>query len=96
MSYLRYLCLFAHSGVQDILCCVFVLYFFVLLPVCLDYSFCIDPSVLSDVYKIDCSIGNSCRRYHVWNSKTSNPISIFDKFGGIVEDGQMTGYDNES
>jgi hypothetical protein len=30
MSYLRYLCLFAHSGVQHILCCVFVLFFSVL------------------------------------------------------------------
>jgi hypothetical protein len=29
MSFLRYLCLFAHSGVQHILCCVFC---FVLLP----------------------------------------------------------------
>ena len=26
MSYLRYLCLFAYSGVQHILCCVFVLF----------------------------------------------------------------------
>ena len=30
MSYLRYLCLFTHNGVQHILCCVFVLFFFVL------------------------------------------------------------------
>ena len=30
MYYLRYLCLFACSGVQQILCCVFVLFFFVL------------------------------------------------------------------
>jgi 1-acyl-sn-glycerol-3-phosphate acyltransferase len=29
MSYSRYLCLFAHSGVQHILCCVFGLFFFV-------------------------------------------------------------------
>ena len=28
MSYLRYLCLFVHSGVQLILCCVFALIFF--------------------------------------------------------------------
>jgi len=35
MSYLRYLCLFAHSGVQHILCCIFVLVFFVL---CTQYS----------------------------------------------------------
>jgi hypothetical protein len=30
MSYSRYLCLLAHSGVQHIVCCVFVLYVFVL------------------------------------------------------------------
>jgi hypothetical protein len=30
LSYLRHLCLFAHSGVQHVLCCVFVLFFFVL------------------------------------------------------------------
>jgi hypothetical protein len=34
MSYLRYLCLFAHSGVQHILCCVFAFFVFVL---CLVY-----------------------------------------------------------
>ena len=40
MSYLRYLCLFAHSFFQHILRCVFVLFFFVvLLPVSLDCSF---------------------------------------------------------
>jgi len=30
MSYLHYLCLLAYSGVQGILCCVFVLFVFVL------------------------------------------------------------------
>jgi hypothetical protein len=34
MSYLRYLCLCAHSGVQHILCCVFVLFVFVLCTLC--------------------------------------------------------------
>jgi membrane associated rhomboid family serine protease len=29
MSYLRYMYLFAHSGVPHILCCVFALFFFV-------------------------------------------------------------------
>jgi len=29
MSYLRYVCLFAYSGVQHILCCVFDLFFYV-------------------------------------------------------------------
>jgi hypothetical protein len=39
MSYLRYLCLFVHSVVQHILCCVFALFFFVMLPVSLDCPF---------------------------------------------------------
>jgi hypothetical protein len=49
MSYLRYLCLFANSGVQLILCCVFALFAFVLclvyqmLPVSLDCPFLIVP-----------------------------------------------------
>jgi len=58
MSYLRYLCLFVHSGVQHILCCVclcivvsntycvvFCLSYFVLrmLPVSLDCPFVIAP-----------------------------------------------------
>jgi hypothetical protein len=34
MSHVRYLCLFAHSGVQRILCCVFVLFVFVLCTLC--------------------------------------------------------------
>ena len=52
MSYLRYLCLFAYSGVQHILCRAFVLFFFVLLvyPVSLDCSLLIAPSVFSNVY----------------------------------------------
>ena len=39
MSYLRYLCLFVYSGVQHILCCGFVLFLFVLLPVSPDCPF---------------------------------------------------------
>jgi hypothetical protein len=34
MSYLLNLCLFAHSGVQHILCCVFALFVFVLCTLC--------------------------------------------------------------
>ena len=36
MSYLRYLCLLAHSGVQHILCCAFVFVF-----VCLHLMSCV-------------------------------------------------------
>ena len=50
MSSLRYLCLLAVSGVQHILCFVFALFFFVLLPVSLDSPFLIAPSVFSSVY----------------------------------------------
>jgi hypothetical protein len=43
ISYLRYLCLFAYSDIQHILCCVFVLFSFVfvypMLPVSLDCKF---------------------------------------------------------
>jgi len=49
MSYLRYLCLFANSGVQHILCCVFVM-FFCKLPISLGCPFLIAPSVFSSVY----------------------------------------------
>ena len=54
MSYLRYLCLFVHSGVQRILCCVFVLVLFVLyvpmLLISLDRPFLIATSVFTNVY----------------------------------------------
>jgi len=44
------MCLFAYNGVQHIFCCVFALFFFVLLPVSLDCPFWIAPSVFSNVY----------------------------------------------
>ena len=55
MSYLRYLCLFAHSGVQHILCYVIALFVFLRLvypmfPVSLDWLFLYYPSVFSNVY----------------------------------------------
>ena len=39
MSYLLYLCLFAYSGVQHILCCEFALFIFVLSCARYDASF---------------------------------------------------------
>jgi hypothetical protein len=58
MSYLRYLCLFAYSGVTHILG-FFVLCFFVfvypVLPVSLDCPFVCAPSVFSNVY-FDCTL----------------------------------------
>jgi hypothetical protein len=53
MSYLRYLCLFAHSGIQHILCSF--LFFrlrlvYPMLPVSLGYPFFFAPSAFSNVY----------------------------------------------
>jgi hypothetical protein len=62
MSYLRYLCLLVHSGVQHLLCCgVFVLFCFgfffgggrgssCVMPASLDCPFLIVPLVFSMVY----------------------------------------------
>jgi len=52
MSDIRYLCLFAHSGVRHVLCCVFGFLRLVcpMLPFSLDYPFLTSPSVFSRVY----------------------------------------------
>ena len=50
MSYLRCLYLFAHSGVQHILCCVFIPIVYHMLPVSLDWPFLITLLVFSYVY----------------------------------------------
>ena len=53
MSYLGYLCLFTHSGVQHTLYCVFVFLRLVypMFPVSLDWPFFfIAPSIFSNVY----------------------------------------------
>jgi len=57
MFCLRYLCLLARSGVQHILCCVFVLLCLVypMLPVCLDCPILIAPSVFS-LLPLRCSL----------------------------------------
>ena len=59
--YLRFLSLFAHSVVQHIVCCLFVLLFFVVLPVSLDCPFLIAPSVFSNVYLF--CLSSSCVPY---------------------------------
>jgi hypothetical protein len=59
VSYLCYLCLFAYKGVQHTLCCVFVLFFFVVYPmlsVSMDVPLLIAPSVFSNVYFRQCDI----------------------------------------
>ena len=52
MSYLRYLCLLADSGVQHVLCCVFILFRLVypMLSVSIDCSFFIAPSTINNIY----------------------------------------------
>jgi hypothetical protein len=58
MFYLSYLHLFAHSGVQLILCCVFLCLVYNMLPVSLGCPCLIAPSVLPDVYCL-------CLVYHM-------------------------------
>jgi len=53
MSYLGFLCLFAHSGVKHILCCVLYVCFRLVCPILavyLDCPFLVAPSVFSNVY----------------------------------------------
>ena len=50
MSYLLYLCLFAHSGVQHLLCFVFHRLVYPMLPVSLNCPFLFALSVFSNVY----------------------------------------------
>ena len=50
ISFLLYLCLFAHSGVQHILRCVFRCLVYPMLPVSLDCPFLIASLVLSNGY----------------------------------------------
>jgi hypothetical protein len=58
MSYLRYLCLFEHSGVQNIVCCFcFVCPRLVcpMLLVSLDSPILFAPSVFSNIYLVNIS-----------------------------------------
>ena len=68
---LRYLCVFMHNGVQQILCCVLFFFrpVFPMLPVSLDYPFCIAPSVFSNVYLLETTLdqGNGERNHKPWN-----------------------------
>jgi len=73
MSYLRYLCLFAYSGVQHILCCVFPRLVYPILPVSLDCPFLITPSVFSNVYLIS-TFGNITK--HTWHKFSCNESSL--------------------
>ena len=50
ISYLRYLCLLAHSGVQHILCCVFVFFYFVLCTQCRQFLWNVHSSLLLSVF----------------------------------------------
>ena len=50
MSYLHYLCLLTYSGVQHILLGVFHRIVYSMLPISLDCSFLIAPSVFVNIY----------------------------------------------
>ena len=63
MYYLRYLCLFAHSDVQHILSCVFVLFFFVLCNLCSQFLWIINFFLLPLRY----SLTFICKHFPVKN-----------------------------
>ena len=50
---LSYLCLFAHSGVEHIVCCVFLRLVYHMIPLSQNCPFLISPSVFSNVYFSD-------------------------------------------
>jgi hypothetical protein len=52
MSYLHYLCLFAYSGVQHILCCVMCCVFLRLVYPMLPVSLCFSSSCVPDVASV--------------------------------------------
>jgi hypothetical protein len=59
MSYLRHLCLFAHRGIQHILCCVFV--FICLRPV----SYVPNVASFSGLSILDCLLRRTEHRFYV-------------------------------
>jgi hypothetical protein len=75
MSCLRYLCLFVPSGVQHILCFVFV--FFVLLPVSLDFNFDLKGyDVMTQLYL--CFF----KYYPGWDGCDQYSVENLELFGG--------------
>ena len=81
MSYLCYLCLFAYSDVQDILCCLLRLVY-PMLPVSLDYSFLIAPSVFSNVY-LSCVLCTLCYQF-LWIVHFLLPLRYYLTFICLV------------
>jgi hypothetical protein len=95
------LCLFAHSGVQHIMYCVFVLVFFVLLPVSLDCPFLIAPSVFSNVYLLTiyllCLVDVFCNRQSTFLWVQNNWCSLLlDWFLVLYREDFMIGLTNQN
>ena len=67
VSYFRYLCLFTHSGVQHILCCLLLCFSSSFVPDSLDCAFLIAPSVFSNVYlRNNCLFLIFCLLWMTW------------------------------
>ena len=70
MSYLRYLCLpFVHSGVQHIVCCVFVVFVFVLCALCCQFLW-----IVHFRYSLTCILRPVCLMLPV---SLDRPFSVF-------------------
>jgi hypothetical protein len=82
MSYLRYLCLFAHTGVQHILCCVFLRLVYPMLPVslCCVMFFFVLCTVCCPFLCVVLCFSSSCVPYVA----SFTGFSIFDSIFGIL------------
>ena len=69
ISYLHYVCLFAYSGVQHILCYVFVLFFFVLCSLCGQFLWIVPLCWLSLRYSLT-FISNGAQNVKTHNRPT--------------------------
>jgi len=89
LSYLRYLCLFAYSGVQHILCCVFALFVFALCILYCQYLWIVHSWLplrvsLTSIYTLHCSnILNASN--DIWPLHFSRSINLWGHFLGFRE-----------
>jgi len=89
VSYLRYLCLFAHNGVQHILCCVFVFFFLVLCIPCCQFLWIVhlwlpfrySLTFISSLLKLRVVILVSSMIYCVYTVMTICPVTLKPYWG---------------
>jgi hypothetical protein len=79
MSYLRYLCSLAHSGVQHILCCVFILFFFVLYTLCGQFLWIVTFLLYLQLFSYTNSVNKTCSLPQTTGGKAEEYIVFMRK-----------------